>query len=219
MSIVLRPLSTSELLDRAFFLYRNNFVVFVCISVMSHLPVLGLRLANSARVAARIRVSRPAELTVLLMATFLAMAVSHAATTVAVSDLHLDHAASVRSSYRRARRTLFRVIWISFVVTLLVPFLIAVPTAILVGMVLLPLGTARLGGGVLPGLILLVVGFGAATYWWLARALVVPVTVIEGTGLRDSMDRSLMLTVNRRGRILLICILVVVLTWGMTALF
>jgi hypothetical protein len=33
------------------------------------------------------------------------------------------------------------------------------------------------------------------------------------------MDRSLMLTVNRRGRILLICILVVVLTWGMTALF
>jgi uncharacterized membrane protein len=218
MSIVLRPLSTSELLDRAFFLYRNNFVVFVCISVMSHLPVLALRLANSARVAARIRVSRPAELTVLLMATFLAMAVSHAATTVAVSDLHLDHAASVRSSYRRARRTLFRVIWISFVVTLLVPFLIAVPTAILVGMVLLPLGTARLGGGVLPGLILLVVGFGAATYWWLARALVVPVTVIEGTGLRD-MDRSLILTVNRRGRILLICILVVVLTWGMTALF
>ena len=200
MSIVLRPLSTSELLDRAFFLYRNNFVVFVCISVMSHLPVLALRLANSARVAARIRVSRPAELTVLLMATFLAMAVSHAATTVAVSDLHLDHAASVRSSYRRARRTLFRVIWISFVVTLLVPFLIAVPTAILVGMVLLPLGLARLGGGVLPGLILLVVGFGAATYWWLARALVVPVTVIEGTGLRDSMDRSLMLTVNRRGK-------------------
>jgi hypothetical protein len=149
MSIVLRPLSTSELLDRAFFLYRNNFVVFVCISVMSHLPVLALRLANSARVAARIRVSRPAELTVLLMATFLAMAVSHTATTVAVSDLHLDHAASVRSSYRRARRTLFRAIWISFVVTLLVPFLIAVPTAILVGMVLLPLGMARLGGGVL----------------------------------------------------------------------
>jgi len=219
MSIVLRPLSTSELLDRAFFLYRNNFVVFVCISAISHLPVLALRLANSARVAARIRLSRPAELTVLLMATFLAMAVSHAATTVAVSDLHLDHAASVRSAYRRARRSLFRVIWISFVVMLVVPCLIAVPAAILVGMVLLPLGLARLGGGALPGLILLTVGFGAATYWWLARALVVPVTVIEGTGLRESMDRSLILTVNRRGQILLICILVVVLTWGMTALF
>src|SRR6516162_254696 len=93
-----RPSSAfpSELLDRPFFLYRNNFVVFVCISAISHLPVLALRLANSARVAARIRLSRPAELTVLLVATFLAMAVSHAATTVAVSDLHLDHAASVR---------------------------------------------------------------------------------------------------------------------------
>lgn len=178
MSIVLRPLSTSELLDRAFFLYRNNFLVFAAIAAIAQLPVLALRLGNSALVAAHVRVSRPVELIVLLLATFLAITVSHAATTIAVSDLHLAQPASVRSSYRRARRSLFRVVWISFVVTVLIPFFIAIPGAILVGMVLLPLGLARVGGRLGPGLILLGIGFGSASYWWLARALVLPVTVV-----------------------------------------
>ena len=45
MSTLLRPLSTSKLLDRAFFLYRNNFVVFAGIAAIAQLPVLALRRA------------------------------------------------------------------------------------------------------------------------------------------------------------------------------
>jgi len=33
MSTLLRPLSTSELLDRTFFLYRNHFLVFAGIAL------------------------------------------------------------------------------------------------------------------------------------------------------------------------------------------
>ena len=56
-----------------------------------------------------------------------------------------------------------------------------------------------------------------ALRWWLAWSLVVPVTVLEGGGLRASMRRSKALTKGCRGRIfliyLLIGILVAVVSW------
>ena len=48
MVTVLRPLSTSELLDRTFHLYRNNFLVFVGIAALPQLAVLALQFASSA---------------------------------------------------------------------------------------------------------------------------------------------------------------------------
>jgi hypothetical protein len=106
MSVALPPLSLSELLNRTFFLYRNNFVVFAGIAALAELPVRALRLGNSALVAARMPVWRPAVITVILAANFLAVAVSHAGTVIAVSDLHLGPPASIRSSYAAARNSL-----------------------------------------------------------------------------------------------------------------
>jgi hypothetical protein len=94
MSIFLRPLSTSELLDRTFFLYRNNFVLFVGIAALTELPVAGLRLANTVLLA-HAPGWRPVVLPVFLAANLLAVAVAHAATVIAVSDLNLGY------SYRR----------------------------------------------------------------------------------------------------------------------
>jgi len=48
MVTVLRPLSTSELLDRTFHLYRNNFLVFVGIAAIPQLAVLALQLGSAA---------------------------------------------------------------------------------------------------------------------------------------------------------------------------
>ena len=44
MVTVLRPLSTSELLDRTFYLYRNHFIVFLAIAAIPQLIVLALQL-------------------------------------------------------------------------------------------------------------------------------------------------------------------------------
>ena len=52
MVTVLRPLSTSELLDRTFHLYRNNFVVFAGIAALPQLVVLALQLAFSGLIFA-----------------------------------------------------------------------------------------------------------------------------------------------------------------------
>ena len=86
-------------------------------------------------------------------------------------------------------------------------------------MILVPIGLSTVGRVPILSLVLIFSVVGFASYWWLARALVVPVTVLEGTGLRDSMDRSRVLTESRRWRILVICVLVLVLTWAMMSLF
>ena len=42
----LRPLSTGEILDRTFTLYRQNFLLFLGISAIPHVLVLVLNLAR-----------------------------------------------------------------------------------------------------------------------------------------------------------------------------
>jgi hypothetical protein len=81
------------------------------------------------------------------------------------------------------------------------------------------MGLGNMGGFPIGSVIMILAVFGFVSYWWLARALVIPVTVLEKTGPRDSMDRSIVLTGKGRGRILVICVLVLVLTWAVTALF
>jgi len=49
MATALRPLSTGELLDRTFSLYRNHFVLFVGIFALPHLCVLAFQGAIAAR--------------------------------------------------------------------------------------------------------------------------------------------------------------------------
>src|SRR5690242_14701807 len=123
MSTPLRPLSTSELLDRTFFLYRNNFVVFAGIAAIADLPILALRLGNSALIITGHAVSRPVSTLIILLASLVAVAVLHAATVVAVSDVHLGRKASIQSAYAGSRRSMLRSIWISLFVTVVCIFI------------------------------------------------------------------------------------------------
>ena len=219
MSTLLRPLSTSELLDRTFFLYRNHLIVFAGITAIADLPVLALRLGNAALIAAQIYPSRLATLMVLLAAKLVALGVSHAGTVIAVSDVHLDRNTSIRSAYAVARKSLLRVIWISIIVTIAIPFFIAFVGGFLVALILIPMSIGRVGAMPVATGVVFLVGIIAAWYWWLARALVVPITMLEGTGLVDSMSRSKVLTEGRRGRGFIVSLLVVTLTYAITLLF
>jgi hypothetical protein len=136
---------------------------------------------------------------------------------MAVSNFHLDHPATVASSYSSAKDSLLRVVWISFAV-LFIPLLVAIPVLIVVGVVF-GVTFAAGGGGVLGNvaLIRLMSVFAVllipavALWWWLQWSLVVPVTVLEGGGLRASMRRSKALTKGSRGRIFLIYLLIAIL--------
>jgi hypothetical protein len=193
MVTVLRPLSTSELLDRTFHLYRNNFVVFAGIAALPQLVVLALQLAFSGMIFAgglsRIAVAMATGLWMLLIgiASFVAVGVAHAATVMAVSHLHLERPTSIALAYASAKSSMGRVIGIS----------LAVAIGVGVGLVLL----------VVPGI-----------YLALTWSLCIPVTVLEGGGLNVSTRRSGFLTKGSKGRIFVIYLLIVVLVWVVSAL-
>jgi hypothetical protein len=214
---ILRPLSTSELLDRTFHLYRNNFLVFVGITAIPQLLILALRIAIGGRL-------NPGQISTFVfaswgiaLASLIAAEIAHAATVIAVSNFHLDRPATVGSSYSSAKGSLFRVVWIS-VAVLVIPVFVAFPVLIVVSIVL-GITFATAGGGgignvafirVMSVLAVLIIP-AVALRWWLQWSLVVPVTVLEGGGLRASMRRSKSLTKGSRGRIFLIYLLVAIL--------
>ena len=86
-STVLYPLTTGELLDRTFSLYRKHFPLFVGIAIIPYLGVLALNLAAfvpGGYLLPRVRYSLLA-----LVASLLATTAVQAATLIAVSDVYL----------------------------------------------------------------------------------------------------------------------------------
>jgi hypothetical protein len=225
MITVLRPLSTSELLDRTFHLYRNHFLMFATITAISQIPVLALHMADSNLWLRSLIATRGLRMLLFVVVSFLGLEVAHAATAVAVSRLHLGGSTSIRSAYSAAKGSLFRVIWIVFV-TFILPLAISVGLGVLaVGVsagILGAVGMFGAGDATTVGLRVAVVFLAApllASRWLLAWSLVVPVTVLEGGGLRATMRRSRTLTAGRRGRIFGIYLLIFLLTYAVGILF
>jgi len=192
MATALRPLSTGELLDRTFFLYRNRFGLFIGIFALPHLAAfayqcLGLAFQSPGRPQlVNALMSIVWGLGAILVALVVSAA-SQAATVVAVSQVHLDRPASVMEAFSRVKRQILPVIGLSLLVGLLV------------GLACIAL--------IVPGVILMLM-------WSLA----VPVKVLENKGVTESMSRSSELTQGHRGRIFVIWILFFVLSVGISML-
>ncbi len=228
MITVLRPLSTSELLDRTFHLYKNNFVLFAVITAIPQIAGLALHMADAASPLLFAAASRGLRTLFFVAVAYLGMEVSHSATAVAVSKLHLGGSTSIRSAYSSAKRSILRVIWILFITFLL-------PLALSVALGVLAMGATAgvldsmgfLNGGDkltnVASVFSLVFIFLAvpllALRLYLAWSLAVPVTVLEGGGLRATMRRSRRLTAGRRGRIFAVYLLVFLLSYAVRILF
>ena len=116
MVTVLRPLSMGELLDRTFYLYRNNFPLFVGISAIPQLFVLALRLSGAAISIEQQWIGFVLTTFFAIFANYIAIQISHAATVIAVSNLHLDRPVSIRSAYASAKGSLLRVLGITLAI-------------------------------------------------------------------------------------------------------
>jgi len=188
MTTILRPLSTSELLDRAFHLYKNNFVLFFGIAAIPQMVVLAAQLVLSRLILS----STPTDLGwwsfPLSFFSLIFVELSEAATVIAVSNLHLERPVHISEAFFAIRGSLGRVVWISFAVGWIIAF-----------------GFALL---IVPGIL-----------WALKYALVIPVTVVEGTTLSESMSRSRDLTEYRRGRIFAVYALLTLLTSVVSSCF
>lgn len=189
MTTALRPLSTGELLDRTFSLYRSHFGLFIGIFALPHLVVLAFQCVGVAFQSPGNQLSNIFSTFFwsmgALFLTVIVSAASQAATVVAVSQVHLDRPASVMNSFSRVKGEIGGVIGLSMLVGL----------GVGVGFIAL----------IVPGVLL-------ALMWSLA----VPVKILENKGATDAMSRSSDLTKGDRGRIFVIWLLFIVLSIGMS---
>jgi len=186
MAADLRPLSLGELLDRSFFLYRRNFLLFAGIIAVPNLLLLTFQLAGVALRTEKAfltpLISIPWGLATIVISLGVAAA-SQGATVIAVSQLHLGQPASIGESFAGIRG---RILYLALI-------MIGYGIGVGVGFVLL----------LVPGIIL-------ALMW----ALTIPVAVLEDKGLRDSVNRSAELTKGHRGRVFVIYFLFLVLFYA-----
>jgi hypothetical protein len=193
MPAPLRPLSTGELLDRTFSLYRQNLVLFAGIAALPYL-------ALSAGQVLLVTASRRGSITSIVLSglatlaiflgLFVAQGLTHAATTYAVSAVTLDQPINIGLAYSQVKDRIGATIAISILLSM----------AVGIGFVLF----------IVPGFIVL------AKY-----SLGVPVTVLEKLGVRASFNRSSQLSRGSGGRILvvyfLLLILILAVSFGLAA--
>jgi hypothetical protein len=234
MDSTLRPMSTSQVLDRTFHLYRNHFLLFAGISALPPAilllaqagfilltliaaPKLDFFLAEAAFVLAIIA---------LVVAYLAAFAFATGATVHAVSRVHLGQAATIHESYRVIRPLVWRIVRI--VVSVAVRFTGASAGAVAVGVIpVFMMASIRNGPNPVVSIVggLLVVAAVVVCVIWAIRLycsyqLAVPVCVLERRGAADCLERSRFLSKGKGvQRILLVLFLSAILTYILSLVF
>ena len=185
MNTELRPLSLGELLDRTFFLYRKHFLVFVGIIAFPYLVLLAFQLAGDVLRPGNLRGGWVSALWTLLTLV-MSLGVLAVSQGATVIAVSQLHLGRTVTIAEAFAGIKGRVLYLALI-------MIGTWIGIGVGLVLL----------ILPGIYL-------ALMW----ALTVPVAVLEDKGLRDSVERSAQLTKGHRGRVFVVYLLFVILTYA-----
>ena len=205
----LRPLSTGEILDRTFTLYRRHFLLFLGISAIPHVLVLilnllrvsltfgSLHLPNTARGAHATPPVPPSVTGVMagavigllvVVVTLIAYLLSQGGTVIAVSEIYLGRSITIIESFRRVSGELLS----------------------LFGVVMLN-GLATMAAF----LCLIIPGF-----YILCRLIVcIPAALVENIGARESLERSFDLTKDNAGRAFVILLLYFAISFAAAGLF
>ena len=234
MDLVLRPMSTSQVLDRTFHLYRNNFVLFAGIAILT--PALKLiALLIQLKIFGPVVIpQQPNALTPQFLQAFfvrvvigflvgvviylVGTALASSATAYAVSMVHLGKTTTIAESYRRVKPIFLRILWLLCVMVMFTfgPLVLSYVLifALAFAMPLLMRGSDPQVGlmiATLGGVLLILVGIIGAVIWMLYAlcryALAVPACTLEKLPARISLVRSRFLTYGAKWSILGIVIL------------
>ena len=211
MDFTLRPMSISEVLDRMFYLYRKNFVLFAGIAVLPSglalvvhvlqlaaggVPTLGRTGINSGAMMA----SAGGGILNLLVYS-IGGTLASAATVYALSMVHLGKSASIGESYRYVMPYLGRLMGIVILVGLMVAGIaLAIALSFVAGAVIPVIGVLMIFAATVVGLIFIV-------HLYARYSLAIPACVLEKTGAGQSLERSSFLTKGRTGRMWLVFLL------------
>lgn len=220
----LRPLSTGEVLDRTFHLYRSRFALFAGLALLPAgvgVVTSAMRLLYAAHqdthlhagaALYRVQVFTGILSLASVLISLVLNGITQAATTWAVSAVYLGESASIKAAYGvgfgnwfRYTLIVLRQVWAS----------LWLPTILIVAAVLVPIMAKRHGGGfVWLTILLFSLAFFSTIYglWAYIRiSLSVPAAVVESLGVRAAVRRSAQLLASRKIRIFLLLLLLIAL--------
>ena len=219
----LRPLSTGEVLDRTFQLYRLRFALFAGlamlpagVSVLTQSVRLWYSAHQSVQVHAgpdlvKVQMITGGLLLVSSVISLLLYGITQAATTWAVSAVYLGDPATIRMAYQAAMKhwvrytmIVLRQLWAAF-------WLPSVLFGTGVGVAVARRGSpsARAYAGLLFFAVL--VSFIYSFWAYIRVSLAVPAAVMESLGVRASIKRSKKLLIDRKLRVFLLLIFLIAL--------
>lgn len=219
----LRPLSTGEILDRTFQIYRSRFALFAGLALLPAavgVVTNAVRLLYSAQLHTHVHVGAAlyraqifsvslSVISILISTVLYGITVS--ATTWAVSAVYLGEAASIKSAYGVAFRHWFRYTVIVLRQTWAAVWL---PIALLVAAIVVGVAAKPRGSWAWLVLLLFTLAFLSLAYgiWAYIRiSLAIPAAVVESLKVGAAVRRSLQLLASRKVRIFLLLLLLLAL--------
>ena len=223
METNLRPLTLGEILDRTAQLYRTNFLLFAGISAV----YAGVGMVLNLLVILPFRGFKPQDMTdvshlltffaafgIVFLLLFLLYGATTAATTRAVSWVHLGEPATIRRAYLSTLPRLGRYLWLKIIVAFMI-FLVAFACVLVFGTlagvvsVVLAAGAGSVPAAVAVIVLLAYVPTGILATWMALRySLAIPACVVENLKARQAIRRSVELSKGSRGRIFVLWLLV-----------
>jgi hypothetical protein len=240
MDATLRPLTTSQVLDRTFQLYKQHFLLFVGIaavgpglSLLASLILLSFlgtpiipdpkKMDPSSLLSffARSMIDSVVGLVVLAVGT----AIATGAAIHAVSMVHLGKATTIVESYRSIKSSFWRILGVVVRVFLIVllpilgGYLAMIVVGLLGGLLFGMMGLRFWGvfAGFGLGFLVLLASIVWAVYLYCRYALAVPACVIEALPVKYALRRSKFLSQGSVLRIFVIFLLMFVLSLALTS--
>lgn len=236
METTLRPMSTSQVLDQTFSMYRHKFLLFVGVAMLPQVLLLcgrvGLLLIGlgpstnpslnptEALTAAMAAFAGAGILSLLML---LCYAVGSSASVYAVSCTHLGYTITIKQAYTQIKPYILNalgVVLLLFLASLAIFFFVAILIVIVVAI----FGVAGRGvaGSVVAVIALLfgLLGLVVLVLYGAARvALAIPACVLERVGPVDAIRRSLALTRGSALRLVLVLFLTAAVYYGLSLVF
>ena len=236
MELALRPMSTSQVLDRTFHIYRNHFVLLAGIGALLPAMLLVMQLAFiplgfPPRPSAK---TPPESLVIVLLGYFccygviylVGTALAGGATVVGVSKLHLGQGVTIAEAYKQVFARFWRIVGVIVLLGLIVFGSLFVGEVIAIIVITFSVGSTAIfarGGGAMMGIgvvvaviwaIAVFVGaIVAALFFYSKLALAIPACILEQLPVGVALRRSWYLTKGSVLRIMLVNLLTWVLSF------
>ncbi|MGC2694931.1 MAG: glycerophosphoryl diester phosphodiesterase membrane domain-containing protein [Candidatus Angelobacter sp.] len=243
MDLALRPMSTSQVLDRTFYLYRSNFVLFAGIAIITPALKLIAMLIQLRIFGPMVMPQQPENLTpqflqALMVRVVISVvvgsiiyivgtALASSATAFAVSMVHLGKATTIVESYSKVKQIFWRILGLLCTTMfftlgpLMLSYTLFLGLALGMAFFVRSRGpqTAYLALVLVGGLLGLALFFGSIVWMFYALcrySLAVPACTLEKLPIRHSIVRSKFLTNGAKGSILGIILLTGLMSFILT---